>query len=104
MARKKAGEGFFESFSDESKNAPSKPPEKPEKARDKVGTTVYMERALVRRARFTVAYYPGLTLSGLFEAAIEREVAMREKRDNDGEPYPEPDGRPVHRGRPLKKV
>jgi post-segregation antitoxin (ccd killing protein) len=72
--------------------------------RDTVATTVYMDRALVRRARYTVAYYPGLTLSGLFEAAIEREVDWRERRDNGGEQYPEPDGRPVRRGRPLKKV
>jgi hypothetical protein len=75
-----------------------------EQARDTVATTVYMDLALARRARFLVAYYPGLTLSGLFAAAIEREVDWREMRDNGGEPFPEPDGRHVRRGRPFKNV
>jgi post-segregation antitoxin (ccd killing protein) len=65
-------------------------------AKSQIAVTVTEE--LADRARDAVYWTPGLTLSGLVEEALEREIRRRERAR--GEPFPKrkgdlPSGRPI---------
>lgn len=58
----------------------------------------YCEADLLERAKRVAFWTPGLTLSGLVEEAIRREVERREA--DRGEPFPDRTG-DLPKGRPL---
>ncbi len=61
---------------------------------------VYVEPALVERAKREAFWTPGLTLSALVEEALRRELARREE-ERGGEKLPDRTG-PLKEGQPLK--
>ncbi len=71
--------------------------DKPKKER----TTFQLPVDLIERARNTVYWTPGLTLSALLTEGLTLAIQKREKRDNRGKPFPKRTG-PVKTGRPVK--
>ena len=64
-------------------------------------TTFQLPVDLIERARNTVYWTPGLTLSALLTEGLTLAIKNREKRDNQDEPFPKRTG-PVKTGRPVK--
>lgn len=64
-------------------------------------TTFQLPVDLIERARNTVYWTPGLTLSALLTEGLTLAIKKREKRHNEGQPFPKRTG-PVKTGRPVK--
>ena len=76
------------------KKEPATAMEKPKRER----FTVNLDPDLIEWARRAVVHTPGLTLTGLVEEAVTKELERREKKQ--GEPFPETTARPT-KGRPV---
>ena len=76
------------------KNMPRKP-ERPRKQR----VTFQLPAELIEKARDAVYFTPGLTMSGLVEAALRSELAKAEKKRR--KPFPSRRGAILRTGRPV---
>lgn len=74
-------------------------PASPSAARAHRRLTLNLPAEVVDRVRSAVYHSPGLTLSGLAESALNRELDRLERQQ--GSPFPQESGR-LRRGRPVR--